>query len=63
MKAIVNKDTCIGCETCPSVCPEVFSMEDDGLAVAISDDISEDLEESAKEARDSCPVDAIDIKE
>lgn len=63
MKAFVNKDTCIGCETCPAVCPEVFSMDDDGLAVSINDDIPSDIEDSAVEARDSCPVDAIDIKE
>ena len=29
MKAIVDKDTCIGCGLCPSICPEVFDMDDD----------------------------------
>ena len=57
MKANVDKDTCIGCGACPSICPEVFSMDDDGLAKAIDSEIPED----AKEARDGCPVDAIDI--
>lgn len=63
MKANVDKDICIGCETCPSVCPDVFSMDDDGLAQAIDSEIPEEVEELAKEARDSCPVDAIDIEE
>ena len=62
MRAKVDKDTCIGCETCPAVCPEVFSMDDDGKAVAISTDIPEELQASAQEGRDSCPVDAIDIE-
>ncbi|WP_434796313.1 ferredoxin [Terrisporobacter vanillatitrophus] len=63
MKAYVDKDTCIGCEACVGICPEVFSMDDDGKSVAIKDDISESIENSAVEARDSCPVSAIDIKE
>ena len=61
MKATVDKDTCIGCGACPSICPDVFSMDDDGLAKAIDSQIPEDVQEDAKEARDSCPVDAIDI--
>ncbi|MEG0152958.1 MAG: ferredoxin [Niameybacter sp.] len=63
MKAKVDKDTCIGCGLCPATCPEVFSLEDDGLAVAIEGDISEDVCEEAEAARDGCPVSAIDIEE
>ena len=46
MKANVDKDTCIGCGACPSICPEVFSMDDDGLAKAIDSEIPEDVQES-----------------
>lgn len=62
MKAFVDKDTCIGCEVCVQVCPEVFSMEDDDLAVAIKEDIPADVMEAAEEARDSCPTDSITIE-
>jgi len=62
MKAIVDKDSCIGCELCTTICPEVFSMDDDGLAVAIEDEIDESLVESAKEAEDSCPTEAITVE-
>ena len=41
MKAYVDKDTCIGCELCTQICPDVFSMDDDGKSVAINDDIPE----------------------
>ena len=63
MKASVDKDTCIGCGLCPSTCPEVFSLEDDGLAVAIEGEIPENVQGDAEAARDGCPVSAIDIED
>ena len=62
MKAVVDKDACIGCELCTSICPEVFSMDDDGLAVAIEEELDESLVESAKEAEESCPTEAITVE-
>lgn len=48
MKASVDKDTCIGCGLCPATCPEVFSLEDDGLAVAIEGEIPENVQGDAE---------------
>ncbi|URZ02927.1 ferredoxin [Clostridium felsineum] len=62
MKAFVDKETCIGCGTCPAVCPEIFQMDDDGKAVADESEFADDLKDSAKEAAESCPVDAIEIR-
>lgn len=62
MKAVVDKETCIGCGLCPSICPEVFSMDDDGLAVAIDEEVDDSLIEPAKEAEESCPTDAITVE-
>jgi ferredoxin len=59
MKAIVDKDTCIGCGLCPSICPEVFDMDDDGKAHAIVDEVPSENEGEAQEAAESCPVSAI----
>jgi ferredoxin len=61
MKAKVDKDTCIGCGLCPSICPEVFHMEDDGKAAAIDGEVPGEAEDSANEAEDSCPVEAISV--
>ena len=36
MKAFVDRDSCIGCEACVGICPEVFSMDDEGISVANS---------------------------
>lgn len=62
MKAYVDKGICIGCGLCPSICPEVFEMDDDGKAIASKEEIDESLIESAKEAEESCPVDAIKVE-
>ena len=62
MKAAVDKEICIGCGLCPSICPEVFSMDDDGLAVAIDEEIDDNLIDSAREAEESCPTDAITVE-
>ena len=62
MKANVDQDACIGCELCPDICPEIFSMDDDGLAIAQDIEIPEDLVDSATEAEESCPTDAITVE-
>jgi len=62
MKAKVDKDTCIGCGLCPSICPNVFSMDSDGLAIAINDDVPEPSQDDALDAQGSCPVNAISVE-
>ncbi len=59
MKVKVNQDKCIGCGTCPSLVPEVFDFNDEGLAHVIVDEVQENLEEEVKDAIESCPVGAI----
>jgi ferredoxin len=53
----VDKNKCIGCGLCVSMCPDVFKMDDEGKSVVIS----QDNKECAKEAVASCPVKAISI--
>lgn len=53
----VNHDLCIGCGTCVALCPTTFTMNNEGK----SDVISQDDVECAKNAAESCPVQAIDV--
>ena len=59
MKYFVNEG-CIGCGMCEGTCPEVFSMSDEGVAVAIDAEVPEECLDTAAEAKDGCPVGAIE---
>lgn len=63
MFATVDKDACIGCGACPDICPEVFKLEDDGLAEAYKNPVPSEFEASAKEAAEGCPTEAIHLEE
>lgn len=60
MRLKVNQEKCIGCGACTGLAPEVFDFNDDGLAETIIDEIPEELQESANEAKENCPVGAIE---
>ena len=62
MRAFVDRDSCIGCEACVGICPEVFSMDDEGISVATDGELAADLVESAEEAMECCPVSAITVE-
>ena len=62
MKVCVNQESCIGCGMCIDICPEVFKYGSDDKSEAISPEVPSGLEEKAKEAKDVCPVDAIEIE-
>lgn len=63
MKAIVDRDACISCGLCASVCPEVFELDDEGISVVIQDPVASENEDCAKEAEADCPTDAISVEE
>ena len=59
MNAHVNGN-CIGCGLCASVCPDVFTLTDEGVAAA-RDEIDPGQAGMVREAADGCPVDAIEV--
>jgi len=61
----VDQELCVGDQICASMSPEIFEMHDDGLAYVVDgmEELDGDDLEAAKEAAESCPVDAIIIEE
>jgi len=55
----VDQETCIGCGACVSLCPNTFQMSEEGKSEVISE---EDVD-CAKNAAQSCPVQAITVEE
>lgn len=59
MKAAVDREACIGCELCVSTCPAVFAMDNENKAKVIAETVPDKDKKSCEEARDNCPVNAI----
>ena len=59
MKVKVNPDVCIGCGACQAIDPDVFEINDDGIAQEISEEVKEEFVEDATDAKEGCPVNAI----
>ena len=60
MKVNVIKDKCIGCGNCVALTEsQIFDFNDEGLAEAIVDTVPTDMEETAKDAINQCPTEAI----
>lgn len=58
----VNKEKCIGCGLCSNLCPEVFELIGDGKAKVKEGVDSEKNKECAEEAKENCPVGAIEAQ-
>ena len=63
MKLKIDKNKCIGCGACASICSELFEIDNDGKAETKKSTINEEEKKCAQEAADSCPVQAIEIEE
>jgi len=61
MEAKVNSN-CIGCGLCVNLCSPVFTMLAEGVAGA-RDEIGPEYYDQVREAAESCPVNAIEIRE
>ncbi len=73
-KVIIDRDACIACGVCASLCPDVFELSsEDGKSQIVESlreagnigvgIIDENLKECVSNAADSCPVGAIKIEE
>ena len=61
MKAIVDRDLCIGSAMCVATAPDVFDLDDGGLSYVIDPEaVDEDL---LREAAEGCPMQAIVLED
>ncbi len=56
----IDKEKCIGCGTCESLCPDVFELKDDGKSY-IKEGADCEKAGCCAEAAESCPSDAITL--
>ena len=59
MKVIIKNDACIGCGACSSIEPEIFEINNEGIAEVKVNEIPSDKETTTVEAVESCPTGAI----
>ncbi len=62
MDAFIRREMCISCGLCAEMCPRVFAMDEDMIAIVTADKTpAEDLQ-CVQDAADACPVEAIGLK-
>ncbi|GGH77975.1 ferredoxin [Pullulanibacillus pueri] len=65
----VNQDTCIGCGTCEGIAPDIFGLDEEGLAFVTLDNnqgivpIPDDKLEDVQEAMEDCPTESVKVAE
>jgi ferredoxin len=62
MKVSIDRDTCIGCAFCVSLCPELFTLDEGKKATVLLEAVPSEHEACAKEAEEGCPVNAITVE-
>jgi len=63
MKVKVNKDKCIGCGQCINIAPEVFEFDENHKSVVKEGAEVEKNRKEVEEAKESCPMGAIETEE
>lgn len=61
MKALVDKNTCIGCGICVDICPEIFELNSQGLSETAVTEVSSYYLPDTINAVSACPTNAIKV--
>lgn len=60
----INKETCIACGNCYSICPEVYDCDEDGIAyskLGEYDKVPRELEKNVVDCFECCPTESVKI--
>ncbi len=63
MNVTVDDDTCKGHGICLTICPEVFTMNDDGYTIVENPAVPAEFEDAVRRAVTSCPERAITTRD
>jgi ferredoxin len=77
MKVWIDQDLCTGDGLCEEICPDIFTLQDDGLAYVKNDgtvmndpggaqgavEVAANLEDAVSEAAEECPGECIFIEQ
>lgn len=61
-KLVVNQNLCIGCNTCPLICPNCFKLDEATYKAKVIKQPDEADIDQVQQAIDSCPVQAIRLQ-
>jgi ferredoxin len=61
LEVFVDRVKCCGYAVCVGLCPDVFDLDEDGLAKVLTREIPVALEDSVHHAVASCPEAAISV--
>ena len=59
MKVFLDDEHCRGHGICPTVCPDVFAINEDGYGEVIAPEVPAAQQDAAREAVKCCPEQAI----
>ncbi|HOZ80700.1 MAG TPA: ferredoxin [Candidatus Woesebacteria bacterium] len=61
-KIVVDQNKCIGCNTCPLICPKVFELDTNTYKATVKPG-EHPIDEDVNNAIGACPVGAISVEE
>jgi ferredoxin len=63
LRVSASRSACCGYGVCAEICPEVYTLDDNGIVVLAHEIVPAGLESKAREGAAACPQNALTIHE